>query len=391
MRFPLISLPEKAWLPVFGLAFAAFIFNTTEFVPVGLLPSIASSFSMDVAHTGILMTGYAWAVTILSLPLTLLTARWERRKLLLVLFVLFISSHILSGIAWNFTTLMISRIGIACAHAVFWAIATPLVVRIAPNGKGAKAMSFMVTGSSLATVLGVPIGTIIGQYTGWRTTFLCIAVVAFIVMVILLRLLPRLESSNAGSLKSVPLLLQRPALVHIYVLIALLVTAYFTAYTYISPFMSTVGGFSDHAIVFLLLVFGGAGILAGIVFSKYSARYPVALLITPIVFMLLSLLFLHLSAFNTFSTVVVCLLLGLSITLISLCLQSKVLSVASDASDVAIAMFSGIFNIGIGGGALVGSKVLLYMQVGDVGYVGALFALAALLLCVFFSRRYWTL
>ncbi|MGL4667056.1 MAG: MFS transporter, partial [Saezia sp.] len=257
------SMPERAWFPVYALAFAAFIFNTTEFVPVGLLPSIAGSFSMDVANTGLLITGYAWIVTLMSLPLTLLTARWERRRLLLLL-VLFIASHIFAAVAWSFASLMVSRVGVACAHAVFWAIATPLVVRMAPMGKGAKALGLMVTGCALATVLGVPIGTIIGQYAGWRMTFLCIGGVALIVLIVLAFLLPRLESSNAGSLKSVPILFKRPALVHIYVLLALLVTAYFTAYTYISPFMSEVGGFGDQFIIILLLVIGCSGIIASI-------------------------------------------------------------------------------------------------------------------------------
>lgn len=383
------SMPGRDWLPVFSLAFAAFIFNTTEFVPVGLLPSIAKTFSMDVAHTGILITGYAWVVTLLSLPLTLLTARCERRQLLMILFILFIGSHILSGFAWSFGVLMISRIGIACAHAVFWAIATPLVVRIAPQGKGAKALSFMVTGSSLATVLGVPIGTLIGQSMGWRTTFLCIAGIAFIVMLILRQLLPKLESSNAGSLNSLPQLLKRPALIHVYILTALLVTGYFTAYTYISPFMSAIGGFSDDFIVMLLLVIGSAGILAGILFSKYAARHTLALLLFPMVLMLVSLLFLNLSTLTTYSTIALCFSMGLSMTLVSLCLQSKVLVVASDAADIGIAMFSGIFNIGIGGGALVGSNVLLHLQVGYIGYAGAVFSFLALVLFLLYSRRYW--
>ena len=378
-----------AWLPVISLAFAAFIFNTTEFVPVGLLPSIADSFRMDVAHTGLLITGYAWVVSLMSLPLTILTASWERRKLLIALFILFIGSHILAGIAWNFAILMTARIGIACAHAVFWSITIPLAVRMAPYGKKAKALSLMVAGSSLATVLGVPIGTLIGQHTGWRTTFLCIAVIAFIVMAVLWFLLPKLASSNSGSLKSLPSLLKRPALIHAYVLIAILVTGHFTAYTYITPFMSQVGGFSEQFIVLLLLLLGGAGILGSIIFTRYSERYPVSALIAPIGLMLLCLCTLKLFTFSMATTMVLCLLWGIAMTMIGLCLQSKVLSVAPDATDVAISMYSGIFNIGIGGGALVGSKVLIYMQISDVGYMGALFVAAALALSVFISRRYW--
>lgn len=379
----------QAWLPVIALSFAAFIFNTTEFLPVGLLPSIAESFNMDVAHTGLLITGYAWVVTIMSLPLTILTAKIERRLLLVILFILFIGSHILAWLAWSFASLMLARIGIACAHAVFWAITTPLAARIAPFHKRAKALSFIVTGSSLATVLGVPIGTIIGQHLGWRIAFLCIAVTAFIVMLILIWLLPKLPSNNAGSLKSLPSLFKRPTLMYVYLLTAIIVTGHFTAYTYITPFMTKVGGFGENFVVFLLLVIGGAGIIGSIIFTKKSAQYPIGLPIASISCLLASLILLTLSAYAHFTVILLCLIWGGAMTIIALSLQTKVLDVAPDASDVAISMFSGIFNIGIGGGALVGSIVLAQMDTSYVGYAGAIFVLIALIIFYAIAHRYW--
>lgn len=378
-----------AWLPVIALSFAAFIFNTTEFVPVGLLPSIAESFNMDVAHTGLLITGYAWVVTLMSLPLTIITAKIERRLLLVILFVLFISSHILAWLAWSFASLMIARILIACAHAVFWAITTPLAVRIAPFHKRAKALSFIVTGSSLATVLGVPIGTIIGQHAGWRITFLCIGIIAFLVMLILIWLLPKLPSNNAGSLKSLPSLFKRPALINVYVITAIIVTGHFTAYTYITPFMTRVGGFSENFVVFLLLLIGGAGIIGSVIFTKKSLSYPIGLFLMAMVVLLLSLLLLTVSTYSYYTVAVLCVIWGTMMTIIALSLQTKVLDVAPDASDVAISMFSGIFNIGIGGGALVGSIVLAQTSTSYVGYAGSAFVLVALVIFVAISRHYW--
>lgn len=379
----------QAWLPVIALSFAAFIFNTTEFLPVGLLPSIATSFNMDVSHTGLLITGYAWVVTIMSLPLTILTAKIERRLLLVILFILFIGSHVLAWLAWSFASLMTARIGIACAHAVFWAITTPLAARIAPFHKRAKALSFIVTGSSLATVLGVPIGTIIGQHLGWRIAFLCIAITAFIVMLVLIWLLPKLPSNNAGSLKSLPSLFKRPTLMYVYLLTAIIVTGHFTAYTYIAPFMSNMGGFSENFIVFLLLIIGGAGIIGSVIFTKKSIQYPIALPIIAISCLLGSLILLTISANTHVSVMILCLIWGGAMTIIALALQTKVLDAAPDASDVAISMFSGIFNIGIGGGALVGSIVLAKMDISYIGYVGAIFVSIALAIFYFISHRYW--
>lgn len=380
---------SKAWSAILCLAFAAFVFNTTEFVPVGLLPNIAASFDMSVAKTGLLITIYAWAVSLLSLPLTVLTARFERRKLLVFLFLLFIISHIVAGFAWSFESLLVGRIGIACSHAVFWAITTPLAVRLAPNGKRAKAMGFIVAGSSMATVLGVPIGTIIGQLVGWRITFLCIGGVALIVMVILMRLLPLLPSTNTLSIRNLPALFERPVLIHVYILTAVVVTGHFTAYTYITPFMHQVGGFDDRFVVFLLLCIGLSGIIGSVIFAKYSDKYPIIVNVYTLILLILCLMLFYFSSLHSYTMVGVCLVWGISITMFGMLMQSKVLEAAPDGTDVAMSVYSGIYNIGIGGGALVGSQVLLHLSIGEVGYVGAIFVITALLFFIIGSRRIW--
>ena len=380
---------SRIWSSILCLALAAFIFNTTEFVPVGLLPNIAESFSMDVAHAGLLLTIYAWAVSLLSLPLTVLTAKMERRKLLIFLFCLFIASHILAGFAWSFYSLMVARIGIACAHAVFWAITTPLAVRLAPNGKKAKAMGFIVVGTSMATVLGIPIGTMIGQLVGWRVTFLCIGFIAFCVMASLLCLLPAVPSMNTISLKAIPKVLKRPVLLNIYLLTAIIITGHFTAYTYITPFMLNVGGFSEQIVVSLLLAVGFSGMIGSLIFAKYSEPHPTAILVMPVILLIICLLSLYVCSFSLITAILQGMVWGLAITIIGMVMQSKVIDAAPDAADIATSVYSGIYNIGIGGGAFVGSQVLVYLSTHYIGFVGAIFVIIALILFYFLSRKTW--
>lgn len=379
---------KVAWLRVVTLAIAAFIFNTTEFVPVGLLSDIAQSFGMETAQVGIMLTIYAWVVALMSLPFMLLTSQMERRKLLIGLFVLFIASHVLSFLAWNFTTLIISRIGIAFAHAVFWSITASLAIRLAPAGKRAQALSLIATGTALAMVLGIPIGRIVGQYFGWRTTFFAIGTGALITLLCLIKLLPKLPSEHSGSLKSLPLLFRRPALMSIYLLTVVVVTAHYTAYSYIEPFVQTVAGLSGNFATVLLLILGGSGILGSLLFGKLGNLHASTLISGAIGLLFVCLLLLVPAAQNENHLAILSVFWGVAIMIIGLGMQVKVLALAPDATDVAMSLFSGIFNIGIGAGALVGSQVSSHFSMAAIGYVGAVPALAALIWAVIIFRRW---
>jgi DHA1 family L-arabinose/isopropyl-beta-D-thiogalactopyranoside export protein-like MFS transporter len=379
---------KKAWVRVVLLAVAAFVFNTTEFAPVGLLSDIADSFAMKTADVGIMLTIYAWVVALMSLPLMLATRNVERRLLLALLFILFVASHLLSTFAWSFASLVVSRIGIALSHAVFWSITASLAIRVAPAGKKTQALSMLATGTALAMVLGVPIGRIVGQALGWRTTFGMIGLSALVLMLMLLKLLPKLPSEHTGSLSSVPMLFRRPALVSLYVLVTLVVTAHYTAYSYIEPFMESVADQGANFTTLLLLVFGSAGILGSIIFSTLGNKFPSALLISAIALVVLCMGLLFFAATHPGAIMTLCVIWGMAMMMIGLAMQVRVLSLAPDATDVAMSLFSGIYNIGIGAGALIGNQVSIHLAMADVGNIGAMLGLVGLLWCVWIFRRY---
>ncbi len=380
--------PWKPWFPVVCLTISAFIFNTTEFAPISLLSDIAADFHISEAHAGLMMTVYAWVVASLSLPLMLLTKDMERRRLLLCLFTLFIASHLLSSLAWSFWVLMISRIGIALSHAVFWSITASLTYRLAPEGKKTKALGILATGTSLAIVLGLPLGRLIGQSLGWRTTFACIAFIAFLMMFFLFKILPQLPSVNAGSLKSLPLLFKRPALMGVYLLTALAITAHFTAYSYIEPFVQQIAFLSADFATITLFIFGLAGLFGSAIFAYFKHKYPFTIIAGALLALCVCLLLMLPLSSSMFLFGTSCFMWGIAICLISLILQVTVLELAPDATDVAMSLYSGIYNIGIGGGAFVGSLVIVHSSMSNVGIVGALFGCTALLLAIWIWKTY---
>lgn len=379
---------KTAWLRVVMLAVAAFIFNTTEFAPVGLLSDIAASFSMHTAQVGLMLTIYAWIVALLSLPMMLLTRQVERRFLLIAIFSLFVASHVLSTFAWSFNILVLSRIGIAFSHAIFWSITASLAIRVAPAGKKTQALSMLATGTALAMVLGLPIGRLIGQYLGWRITFGVIGGVALVTMLCLAKLLPKLPSEHTGSLKSVPMLFKRPALVSLYLLIAVVVTAHYTAYSYIEPFIQSVASMDGNFITFLLLIFGAAGIVGSVLFSTLGNKFPATFLLGTIALITLCMLSLYVAVTHSLAISTLCIIWGMSMMIIGLAVQVRVLALAPDATDVAMSLLSGIYNLGIGGGALLGNQVSLHLGMQNIGYAGGAIGLLSFAWCAWSLRRY---
>lgn len=369
----------KKWLPVISLTLSTFIFNTSEFIPIGLLTSIADDFAITESKAGLLITIYAWVVALASLPLMMAFAKTENKKLMLSLVALFTASHILSGFSNSYVMLMISRIGVACSHAVFWSIVTPLAVHVAPEGHRSTALSMIITGSSIAMIVGLPLGRAVGLMVGWRVTFLLIAILSAIVLCLLAAFLPKVPSDNNISLKTLPTLVSTPALLCIFVMTALTITGHFTAYSYIEPFLGQAAGFTNGEITMVLSAFGVIGIIVSVLFSKYYDRHQFAFLRVAVLGICICTLLLGISSGNSFIMVCTCLLWGLSINCFNISLQSCIIDYSPFGTAIAMSIYSGIYNVGIGAGALVGGIVCSHIGIPFVGYVGGAISLVSAL------------
>ena len=375
------------WLSVFALACAAFIFNTTEFIPVALLSDIGAGFAMKPADTGIMITVYAWVVALMSLPLMLATRNTERRGLLLVLFAVFSAAHVLSYFAQSFAVLLASRVAVALTHALFWSITAALAVRVAPQGKGNQALGILSTGTVLAMVLGIPLGRLAGNAYGWRLSFLLIGLAAVPVALVLAKNLPRLPSANTGSLDSLPVLAKRKSLMLLYAFTILMITAHFTAYSYIEPFALQSAHFAPQQATLLLLVYGAAGFAGSYLFGRHFSRnarvfFAAATAATAAAMFLL----LPLSA-PAWLLMALCFFWGIVITVLGLAMISRVLHFAADATDVASSIYSSLFNVGIGGGALFGRYAAQWFGLNNIGYAGGSLAALALLLALLLVKQ----
>lgn len=370
-------------LPLLGLTFCTFVFNTSEFMPIGLLSDIANDLNISDARAGMLISVYAWVVALMSLPLMIIVSKMELKRLLLTIIAVFVLSHVASALAEGYYTLMLSRIGVACSHAIFWSIVSPLAVRIVPDDKRAFALSMVATGSSIAMVVGLPLGRVVGLYLGWRMTFLSIGVISALIFIYIAAMLPKVPSRGKFSVKRLPALLHNRVLLGVFVMSVLFATAHYTGYNYIEPFLGRVAGFTPDIVTLVLIVFGGSGMLGSIAFSKYYMSNPRRFVAVATVAPALCLLLMQVSAVSLASVLAVCVVWGAMATAFNIAFQDNVMRFApEEATSVAMSIFSGIFNLGIGSGAYIGGVVVTHLSLGSIGYAGGVIGLLATFYCV---------
>ena len=293
-----------------------------------------------------------------------------------------IVSQVLSGISKDFYMLMISRIGVACAHAIFWSIVTPYAVRIAPEGKKSAALSIIVCGSSIAMIVGMPIGRTIGLLMGWRATFLVIGAAAAVIFLFLAFLLPKAPSDSSISLRKLPALIKSPALLSIYLITVIAITGHFTAYSYIEPFLAQTAGLSETWITLILTIFGFVGLAGSFLFAKCYDAHRKLFIVFAVCGLCVSMLMLQVMSFSLVSVILLCVFWGTAINFYNLAFQSEIIRNAPQGSAVAMSIYSGIYNMGIGSGALVGGYVCSGLEVGFIGYAGGAIAVIASVLCI---------
>lgn len=368
----------KEWLPLIGMTISAFLVNTSEFMPIGLLTDISNDFNMTAAQAGVMITAYSWTVTILSLPLMLLACKIEPKKLLLGTLTVFSTCQVLSVISIGFPFLVVSRIGVACAHSIFWAIASPLAVRVVSKEHQSKALSAIITGTAIAMVLGMPLGRMIGLQIGGRMTFLCVAVISFLVLVYLAFVFPKIENTESFSINQLPELFKNSRLMITYIITFLFATGYYTTYSYIEPFLQRVAGFPSTLVTITLMLFGVAGLSGSYLFSRYYDDHRFAFVQAVLFGFAGALGLLYPASINMYMIILVCAIWGIAAMAFQTSFQAEIIGcVSTAASSVAMAIFSAIFNLGIGSGTWLGGVVYTNTSLNFIGFVGAMIVLVA--------------
>ncbi|TDD46127.1 MFS transporter [Nonomuraea terrae] len=380
---------KTAILTLIALTLAVFLYVTTEALPIGLLPLIATDLGTSASAVGLLVTGYGLIIVVVSLPLTRLTRRLPRRRLLCVLLAVFVVATLVSAVAWDYWLLMGARMVTALSQALFWAVVTPAAAGLFRAEVRGRALSILYAGASTAALAGIPAGTWLGQLTDWRVAFLALSGLGLLVLVTVAAVLPNTPpGQGAADRGSAP---DRGRYLSIVATTATAITGAFTAFTYISPFLTGVTGFAESSIGPLLLARGIAGLAGVVAVGCLIDRHGWLTMTGLIGLQALALAGQYAFGSSQVATIIMISLSGFTLAGLTAALGSRVLVYAPGESVMASAGTSTAFNTGITAGALFGSVLLPGPGVHSTALVGALLSSVAFAIALaeplFSSRR----
>lgn len=367
-----------------ALAIGAFGIGTTEFVIMGLLPEVAATYSVSIPSAGLLISGYALGVVVGAPLLTAAGSRWSRKALLISLMGVFIAGNVLAAIAPTYGLLMTGRIVAALSHGAFFGVGSVVAASLVAPAKQASAIALMFTGLTVANVLGVPLGTALGQALGWRSTFWAVSVLGVIGLIGIIALVPDLPRDDNTNLKRELAVFKRPQVWLALAMTTLGFAGVFASFTYIAPMMTEVAGFSSGMVTWLLVLFG-VGLVAGNLFGgKMADKALMPSLYAILAVLAVVLLLFTFTAHNQILAAITILLFGAAGFATVPPLQARVMAKAEGAPALASAANIAAFNLGNAGGAWLGGLAIG----GGLGYtapnwIGALLAVAGLAVAIF--------
>ncbi|WP_102946235.1 MFS transporter [Stenotrophomonas sp. VV52] len=379
-------------LALLALTLGAYAIGTTEFVIVGLIPTIAADLGVSLPSAGLLVSLYALGVAVGAPVLTALTGRVPRKTLLVALMVLFTLGNVIAWMAPSYGSLIVARVLTGLAHGVFFSIGSIIATSVVPKEKAASAIAIMFTGLTVALVTGVPLGTFIGQHLGWRATFLAVAALGVVALVGSLLFVPRnLQRSEPATFGQQLAVLAQPRLLLVYAITALGYGGTFLSFTYLASILQDVTGFSPNAVSLVLLVYGVSVAIGNLWGGRLADRRgPVPAL--KLIFGLLALVLFALTftAHNTWLVLLTVLALGAvafgNVPGLQVYVVKQAQRFAPQAADVASGLNIAAFNVGIAMGASLGGLVVDHLGLMHTPWLGALVVLGALGLTVLSGR-----
>ncbi|MGW4808137.1 MFS transporter [Kitasatospora sp. NPDC004272] len=370
-------------LALLALAIGAFGIGTTEFVIMGLLPEVAADFGVGIPTAGLLVTGYAVGVVVGAPLMTVLGTRISRKRMLMLLMVLFTAGNLLSALAPGFGAMLAGRIVASLAHGAFFGIGSVVAAELVAPEKKAGAIATMFTGLTVANIVGVPLGTFVGQQVGWRATFAAVAALGVVGLLGIARLVPDLPRPQGAHLRR-----ELAAFKNAQVVLAMGMTVLgfggvFAAITYVKPMMTGVAGFSEGSVTWLLVLLGTGMFLGNLLGGRFADRRLMPMLFTTLGALTVVLALFTVTARGEATAAVTLLLIGALGFATVPPLQKRVLDQAHGAPTLASAVNIGAFNLGNALAAWLGGVVIA----AGYGYtapnwVGALLAGSALVLAL---------